>query len=120
MIPAAEMAALQAVAASSLDIAGALVQRATPASDGAGHQTLTWATIATVAAGLAKPSAAIMREYAARIGTLESWVVSLPYGTDCQEGDRVLVSGQTLTVQADVSISSYSTLKQVLATEFAQ
>lgn len=116
MIPAPELAALRAVATSALDMAGAVVQRATLADDGYGHQTQTWATITTVAAGLAKPTAAIMQAYAARIGTRESWVASLPYGTDCAEGDRLVVSGQTLTVQADLSVSSYSTLKQVLAT----
>lgn len=117
MIPATELAAMQAVAAASLDITGCQIQRATPADDGYGHTTKTWATIATVTAGMAKPSAQVMTQYAGRIGALASWVVSLPLGTDVKADDQLLIIGQTLRVQADLTQSSYSTLTQVLATE---
>ena len=117
MIPATELAAMQAVATASLDIASCVVQRATTADDGYGHAVKTWATIATVAAGMAKPSAQVMHIYAARIGALASWVISLPLGTDVKADDHLLIIGQTLRVQADLTQSSYSTLTQVLATE---
>lgn len=117
MLSASDLAAIQAVATSSLDISGAQVQRATTADDGYGHAVKTWATIATVAAGMAKPSARIMAEYAAKIGTLASWVVSLPYGTDVRSDDQIVLAGQTVRVQADLTSSSYPTLTQVLATE---
>lgn len=117
MIPANELAALQAVAAASLDISGCAVQRATTTDDGYGHNVKTWATHATVSAGMAKPSAQIMQQYAARIGALSSWVVSLPLGTDVRADDQLILAGVTVRVQADLTQSSYSTLTQVLATE---
>ena len=118
MIPASELTAMRAVATSALDIAGILVQRVTLSDDGYGGQTESWATTATVAGGWAKPSAAVMTMYASKIGSLASWVVRLPYGTSCNAGDRlVMPTGETLLVQADLSQSSYSTSKRVLASE---
>lgn len=117
MIPAKELAILQATAAASLDIPGAQIQRATTVDDGYGHATKTWETLATLNAGMNEPRASVMQQYAAKIGTLVSWVVSFPLGTDIKPDDQILILGQTLRVQADLSVGSYSTLTQVLATE---
>lgn len=118
LLNAAQLARFQAVATSALDISGILVQRVTRTDDGYGGQTESWATTATVAGGWAKPSAAVMTMYASKIGSLASWVVRLPYGTVCNAGDRlVMPTGETLLVQADLSQSSYSTSKRVLASE---
>jgi len=117
MLSAAQLAAFRAASTRVLDMT-ADIQRNTPGADGYGHQTASWAAVATgVACGLNKPSAALLQAYAAKLGALQSWLVSLPYGTTISEGDRVIVGGQTLLVQADVSLSSYSTLVQVLASE---
>lgn len=116
LIPDAEMAQLRADVTPVFDTS-ATIQRATLGSDGYGNPTETWNTVASVLAGLSKPSARIQALYAARIGSLDSWTVRLPYGTDVKQNDRILVAGQTLSVQADLSVSSYSTCYSVLATE---
>ena len=116
-LSAAQLGAFQTAATATLDISGVLVQRATTTSDGYGTYSETWATIATVAAGWAKPTASIMQQYAGLIGALAAWTVRLPYGTDCLRNDRIVMpTGEVLTVQADLSQSSYSTCKRVLAT----
>ena len=117
MLSANELATIQATATASLDIAGCQVQRKTTAPDTHGYQTETWVTHATVKAGLGKPTASFMALYAELIGNRTAWVVSLPLGTDVQRDDQLLIIGQTLRVQADLTQSSYSTLTQVLATE---
>ncbi len=117
LIPTAELAAMAALAASSLDISGCQVQRIpSPLTQTAGgHASADYATIATVNAGMAKPSAGVMAVYAGIIGTREAWVVSLPLGTSVQTNDQLLINGLTLRVEADLTQSSYSTLTQVLA-----
>lgn len=117
VVPSATLAVIRAQAAAALDISSCAVQYATNTADGYGHQSVTWTTRATVNASMRRPSAALMQVYAARIGTLAQWVVRLPYGTVCDHGDRLLINGQTLTVEADLSISSYSTAKVVLCAE---
>lgn len=120
MLSTAELTALQAVATSALDTT-ADIQRNTPAADGYGHQTASWAPIATgVRCGLAKPNAHTLAAYAGLIGSLSVWLISLPYGTTVRVSptpDRIVTNGQTLQVVADLSISGYSTLVQVLASE---
>ena len=112
---------MQAVATATLDVSGVVIQRKGAASN-AGNGIYTapggWSTIATVAGGWAKPSANVMQQYAAVIGSAASWVVRLPYGTDCKANDQIVMpTGEKLRVQADLSQSSYSTCKRVLATE---
>lgn len=114
LIPTAELTAMAALAASSLDIAGCQVQRNTPTVSVSGHATESWVTLATVACGMAKPSANTMANYAGLIGTREAWVVSLPLGTNVARNDQIVVNGLTLRVEADLTQSSYSTLTQVL------
>ena len=118
MLSSAQLTAMRTAATSALDIAGVQVQTVTLTDDGYGHQTEVWATVATVAASEAKPSAAIMQQYASRIGTLKSWVVRLPYGTVCTEGNRLLFpSGDARLVQVDLSDSSYTTAQLYLISE---
>lgn len=119
MVPADALAAARAAATASLDLAGITLQRPsrTPNQWSGYSETLT--TIASgLAGGWAKPSAALMRQYAGVIGSLKSWVVRLPYGTAVKRNDLlVMPSGDTLRIQADLSESSYPTCVRVLATE---
>lgn len=118
LLSSAQLTALRTVASSALDISGIQVQRVTLADDGYGLRTETWNTLATVAGSEAKPSAAILAQYASRIGASASWVVRLPYGTTCAAGDRlVYTSGDTRIVQADLSDSSYPTCQLYLVAE---
>ena len=119
-IPDSELAAIRADAAAMLDSPCVITYPASSVSDGYGHATTTWATRATVNASLRKPSAALMQLYADRVGTLAQWVVHLPWGTICDIGDHLSVDGQLLTVAEDLSISSYSALKTVLAAEIME
>lgn len=114
-----ELAQLQADAAALLDVTSCAVQRATLADDGYGHLAETWGTIATVTCGLAEPSAGIMTQFAGVLaGSVASWIVSLPLGTDVARNDRLIVGGQTMRVQAVLAPpQSYAILSQVLATE---
>lgn len=117
-LSSAQQARFQAVSTAALDLSGIVIKRPsdTPNAWGGPSETLT--TIATVAGGWAKPSAAIMTQYAGLIGSEASWVVRLPLGTDCKRNDLLLMpSGDTLRVQADLSESSYSVSKRVLASE---
>ena len=120
LIPDTELTAIRAAAQTVLDSPCVITYPASSVSDGYGHATTTWATRATVNASLRKPSAALMQLYADRVGTLAQWVVHLPWGTTVDIGDRLAVDGQLLTVAADLSISSYSTLKTVLAAEIME
>lgn len=117
-IPANVLAAARAAATASLDVPGIEIQRVSRTPDGYGLASETWNTIATVTGGWAKPTASVMQQYAGLIGSLAAWVVRLPYGQDCRSGDRlVMPTGETLTVQADLSQRSYASCKRVLATE---
>lgn len=116
MIPASELAALQAAAALALDTTANIERESISGSDGYGQQTLTWPAIATgVAAGLATPSAPLLQQYADYIGTFQAWVVKFAEGQDVKEKDRVVINGMTLTVQAQLAPHSYQTLTRVLA-----
>lgn len=118
LLSAAQLARLRAVVTASLDLAGIVIQRPTRTPDTYGAYSQTLATLATVAGGWAKPTAAVMTQYAGLIGAQAAWVVRLPWGTAIRNGDLLAMpSGDTLTVQADLSESSYSTCVRVLATE---
>lgn len=118
LIPDSELAALRASVTPVFDIP-ATIQRKGSATDSYGYSGGTWTPISTAGllCGLAKPTAAVQALYAARIGDLNSWVARLPYGTDIKQNDRLIAAGQTMAVQADLSVSSYSTCITVLATE---
>lgn len=114
---AAEMAQLRAdVANIALDL-DCVIQRATTSKDAWGTETETWATIATLKAGMRSPKPATLDVYASRIGAKLAWEVNFTYGTDVQEQDHLLIGSETMVVQAVLSVQSYSTLTTVLATE---
>lgn len=118
MIPASELAALQAAAAATLDTP-CVIQRNTPTKDDYGSQKDNWATIATVSCNLAQPTAGLMQNYGFLIGNQDSWLVRLPFGQDIQRNDQLIVSfGATqriLRVAAVLAPQSYATATRVLA-----
>ena len=119
LIPASELAALQATATSAMDLSGIVVKRKTRTQSASGTYTETLTTeVASTVGGWAKPSASVMTQYAGLIGSLAAWVVRLPSGTNVQRNDLLLMpSGDTLTVQADLTERIYATCVCVLATE---
>ena len=119
MLDSRQLTAAQRFAATTLDLVAQTTRNtASGTTDAWGHANETWTTInASVACGMSDPSPMQMQKYATLIGSARAWKVSFPWGTDLKRDDRVIVLGQTLRVQVDISIGSYSTLTQVLATE---
>ena len=119
LIPASELTTLRATATAALDLAGITQKRPSRTPNATGGYTESDTTVASGLAGAwAKPSAAIMQQYAGLIGSQKAWVVRLPWGTAIARDDLLIMpSGDTLRVQADLSESSYSTCVRVLATE---
>ena len=115
MLDPRQLAAMQARAAATLDIPGCVIQRVMVTADvwGAANASAP-TTVATVACGLAKPSAQLTQQYAARLGNQQAWLARFAAGTDVREGDTLLVSGLTLTVQAVLTPRSYSLATQAL------
>jgi hypothetical protein len=123
MITAAELAQIQRdVAAIALSLP-CLIKRKTTTKDQFLTATDSWLTISPVGllCGLTEPSAGQLANYDFLIGSLAAWQVKLPYGTDVQHQDQILVTGeftqQTLTVQVVLEPRSYATLLTVLASE---
>lgn len=119
LIPASELTALQATAQTAMDLSGIVIKRpARTQNQWGGYSETTPTQVASTVGGWAKPSAGVMQQYAGLIGARAAWVVRLPSGTNVRNGDLlVMPSGDTLTVQADLTEHSYATCVQVLATE---
>lgn len=119
-IPAAELAALQTAAATTLDQT-ATIQRNQPTSFNLGQPVENWQNLAggvNVAARLAAASHALIQQYDSLVGAQQAWVVSFKAAQDVQERDRVVIAGMTLSVQVPLNPSrSYKLLHRVLATQ---
>lgn len=115
-IPASELALIQSDANALLDKT-CLIRRATLTDDAYGTQSESWADVTTVDAGMAQPSAGLLANYAFLIGSLATWKVRLPYGTDVREKDQLVIDGQTLIVQVDLTPQSLAIFATVLASE---
>jgi hypothetical protein len=116
---AAELAAIRSdVAALALDLS-CEIQRKTITKDQYGTQTEIWNTISpdNLKVGMTEPSAGQLQNYEYVIGSLETWRVQLPYTTDVQLQDHLIVGGKTLTIQVDLTPKSYAALLTVLASK---
>lgn len=112
----AELALIQSDANALLDKT-CLIRRATLTADDYGTESETWADVATVDAGMAQPSAGLLANYAFLIGSLKTWKVRLPNGTDVRHKDQLVIDGQTLIVQVILSPQSHSIFATCLASE---
>ena len=115
-ITASELTLMQSDGNALLDKT-CLIRRATLTADAYGTQTESWADVTTVDAGMAQPSAGLLANYAFRVGSLATWKVRLPYGTDVQEKDQLVIDGQTLIVQVLLTPQSLAIFASVLASE---
>lgn len=80
------------------------IQRPTLASDAAGGQTESWATVTTVACHVAPTgSQAAERLIAERLTSDVPWTIRLPFGTDARATDRIVSGGRTYEVIAPLS-----------------
>lgn len=114
MLPASELAAMQATAQTAMDLA-VTIKRPTLTADGAGGATAALGTIANTVCNVAKPSAALLQQYAARVGNQRSYVVRLPASVNVLDNDQLVLTGMTLTVMAVLTSRSYNVATQVLA-----
>lgn len=109
----AELAVMRALVTITLDLS-CVIQRTTASKDAWGGLSATTPTSTATMCSLAKPSAQLSQQYAARLANQQAWVARFTDGTDIREGDVVLVSGQALTVQAVLTPNSYSVSTRAL------
>ena len=116
-ISSAELASIRAdIQAAAMDQT-CVVQRKTTVDDGLGSKSESWATIATTVCGMTQPGAGLLENYGYKIGSLATWQICLPYGTNVAELDHLIVSGQTLDVQVLLDPRSYPACVMLLASE---
>jgi head-tail adaptor len=112
----AELTRLRTVANTALPDS-CTISRATIASDNAGGQTQSWATVATVACRLAPRLARPLEsETSDRMQNATDWIITVPRGTDVRTDDRIVVGSRTFEVTKNL-VRSYQTAQQVLASE---
>lgn len=109
----AELAAMRALVTTTLDLS-CVIQRTTTGKDQWGGQSIASTSSVATMCSLAKPTAQLSQQYAARLANQQAWVARFTDGTDIREGDVVLVSGQALTVQAVLTPNSYSVSTRAL------
>lgn len=118
LLTTAELAQMQAdTAATSFD-QSFTIKRSTRTADNTGHYSESWSTIVPSVNGtLSQPTPSQMQNYGYLIGALSAWQVRLPVGTNVQQNDRLVVSGQTMRVQIVLQPRSRQITLDLLATE---
>lgn len=106
-LSAAELASMQAVVTDSLPTT-AEVRRPTPASDGQGGVTETWATVATWPCYLSEDRRPIELAEAGRITAEGKWKACLPIAADVHPPDRLRIGGVDYEVADTDAASSLS------------
>src|SRR5579883_1701074 len=114
MIPSSELQAMQAASTSAMDQT-CVVQRKSPTAGGFGQPVDNFSTINTTVCSVAQPTGALMQNYAYLIGSLDSWLVRLPYGTDVKPDDQLVIDGVTMRVQVILDPLSYPIDVRLLA-----
>jgi hypothetical protein len=120
MVPPAELAQIQADLAAAVCDKPCVIQRSagvTPGPTGAPVKNYQTISLPTLKAGLTQPTAGQLQNYDYLIGSLAAWQVKLPFGTDVQKQDYLIIEGKTLVVQVVLDPHSYPGLTPVLASE---
>lgn len=120
MVPASELAQIQADLAAAVCDTVCVISRSAGVTAGpTGEPVKNYQTISPVGllVGLTQPTGGQLANYDYLIGSLAAWQVRLPYGTDVQEQDYLLIDGQTLVVQVVLAPQSYAGMVPLLATE---
>lgn len=99
--------------------ASAVVQRVTLSSDGMGGASEAWAAVGTATARVSPNGAGSDTLLTGRPLHEAPWVVTLPYGTDVTERDRIVAAGMTLEVVDAPTAYSYETCVRVACAEVA-
>lgn len=121
MITAKELAQIQHDVVAVTCSFPCTIQRGTITKDVYGSEFEIFTTVEDTVCGMSEPSAGQLQNYDFLIGSLAAWQVKLPYGTNIQHYDHLLVTGeqtqQTLEVQVILEPRSYASLLTVLASE---
>jgi hypothetical protein len=117
LLDAAELLQIQQDAYQATCDLPCIIQRGTRTPNPQGGASVTFATIATVNAGMAQPSGTQLQNYGYLVDALSAWQIKLAVGTDVKNGDRLIIAGQTLFVQVVLSPRSYAALLTVIASE---
>ena len=116
-ISSIELASIQADIAATLTL-DCTIQRRGAASDAYGSPGVgAYATTSTCKAGMKQPGATLLTNYAFLIGSLSTWQINLPMGTDVQRQDRLLIGTDTLEVHVVLQPRSYAASVELLAAE---
>ena len=120
MVPASELLQIQADLAAVVCDKPCVIQRSAGVTAGpTGAPVKNYQTISPqgLRAGMTQPTGGQLANYAYLIGDLATWRVMLPYGTDVQKQDYLIIEGKTLVVQVELDPHSYPGLTPVLASE---
>jgi len=109
MLTATELADMRSTLEASLPDS-CEVRRDALASDGAGGQTRTASTVATVACRISPLTDTVRNAelaVAERVTAKAPWILTLPHGTDVTEADRIRSGGREWEVAAVLGSRSY-------------
>lgn len=116
LFSASQIAGFQRLANDSLPET-ATISRNTPAADGYGGYTDSWATSSTVAARIAerrlRPDEQLI---ASQIEATVVYTIRLPADTDVRERDRIVINGRTFEI-AGVVRKTWPVMLKVVCTE---
>lgn len=117
MMSTAEMDAMRATQESLLTVS-CTINRFTSVSDGMGGQTETWTAVATVGCRLnprqTQPADATIANAPRNVS---GWIITLPYGTDVHDRDRITIGARTFEVDKAMEYTPLETALRVIATE---
>lgn len=117
MLTSDEMEAMRAVQSAAMPDS-CTVKRLTLTSDGAGGQSESWDTSATVSCRLGRlGQSGEERAIAERLAAMTPFVVTVPTGTDIQPEDRITIAGRTFEVVAVLATGVWETALRVAVTE---
>jgi hypothetical protein len=116
LLNAAQLTYVQAIATSALDQT-CIIKHIIKTKDAFGTEAESYSAGTSSACGFRQPSAGQLQMYAARLGSLATFHVAFPSGTDVQLLDHLVIGTDTLVVQVLLTPQSYSVTSNVLATE---
>lgn len=118
MLSAAELAQIRSDANALLTMP-CTIKRKSSAKSPMGQASGTYSVIspAGLLAGMRPPTQQELQNYDYLIGALATWVVKLPYNTDVQPQDQIIIEANTLEAQQDLSLHSIPIYQLMLASE---
>ena len=124
MIRASELTRIRRdVEAVALNLPCVIQRKTVTQEDVYGSDTEAWPVVSPedLMCGMSEPSGTQLENFNFLVASLATWQVKLPYQTDVQHQDRLIVTGeygpQTLVVQVILEPRSLASLVTVLASE---